>query len=74
MCRKDWINLKIQNAFDGVINNVEQPKPVAQITSVDVIEEDQKKKSVLKKLQENVPEPERVKAHGCVLCGEIERF
>jgi len=64
------------NSFDGVINNVEQPKPVAQVTSEDVIEAEQKKKSVLKMLQENtsVPEPARRPRPGCALCGELERF
>jgi hypothetical protein len=62
------------NSFDGVINNLPEPKPVAQVTAEEVIEEEQKKKSVLKKLQE-VPTPERVRpANGCVLCGELERF
>lgn len=63
------------NAFDGVINNVEQPKPVAQMTSEDVIEEEQKKKSVLKKLQESIPKPEAErKPIGCIACGDRERF
>ena len=63
------------NAFDGVINNVEQPKPVAQMTSEDVIEEEQKKKSVLKKLQDSIPKPEAErKPIGCIVCGDRERF
>lgn len=62
------------NSFDGVINNLPEPKPAAQVTSEDVIEVEQKKKSVLKKLQE-APIPERTRpANGCVLCGELERF
>ena len=49
------------NNFDGVINNLPEPKPVAQIDSEDVIEEVQKKKSVLEKIRENAPDPEKVK-------------
>ncbi len=63
------------NSFDGIINNLPEPKPVCQVDAAEVIEEEQKKKSVLKKLQEALPAPERVKpASGCVLCGELERF
>lgn len=63
------------NSLDGVINNLPEQKPVAQVTASDVIEAEQKKKSVLKKLQEAVPEPERMKnIPGCVLCGDRERF
>ena len=62
------------NSFDGVINNLPEPKPVCQVTAADVIEEDQKKKSVLKKLQEAAPVPDKPKAvNGCVLCGDLER-
>lgn len=62
------------NSFDGVINNLPEPKPVCQVTAADVIEEDQKKKSVLKKLQEATPVPDKPKAvNGCVLCGDLER-
>lgn len=49
------------NNFDGVINNLPEPKPVAQVNSEDVIEEVQKKKSVLEKIRENAPDPEKVK-------------
>ena len=49
------------NNFDGVINNLPEPKPVTQVDSEDVIEEVQKKKSVLEKIRENAPDPERVK-------------
>ena len=62
------------NNLDGVINNVEQPKPAAQITSEDVVEAEQKKKSVLEKLREAAPEPEKVRTvHGCIICGVPER-
>lgn len=62
------------NSFDGVINNLPEPKPVCQVTAADVIEEDQKKKSVLKKLQEAAPVPDKPKTvNGCVLCGDLER-
>ena len=49
------------NSFDGVINNLPNPKPVAQMSAEDVIEEEQRKKSVLKKLQETVPDGKPVK-------------
>ena len=62
------------NNLDGVINNLPEPKPAAQMTQEDVIEAEQKKKSVLKKLQEAAPEPEKVRAvHGCIICGVPER-
>lgn len=62
------------NSFDGVINNLPEPKPVCQVDAAEIIEQEQKKKSVLKKLQETTP-PERARpANGCVLCGELERF
>ena len=62
------------NSFDGVINNLHDPKPVCKVDSAEVIEAEQRKKSVLKKLQE-IPTPERVKpASGCVLCEPLERF
>ncbi len=44
------------NSFDGVINNLPDPKSAAQVTAEDVIEEEQRKKSVIKKLQEVSPE------------------
>ena len=63
------------NSFDGVINNLPEPKPVCQVSAAEVIEEEQKKKSVLKRLQEPVPVPEGAKpVTGCVLCGNRERF
>ena len=49
------------NNFDGVINNLPEPKPVTQVDSDDVIEEVQKKKSVLEKIRENAPDPEKVR-------------
>ena len=49
------------NNFDGVINNLPEPKPVTQVDSEDVIEEVQKKKSVLEKIRENALDPEKVK-------------
>ena len=62
------------NNLAGVINNLPDPKPAAQMTSEDVIEAEQKKKSVLKKLQEAAPEPEKVRTvHGCIICGVPER-
>ena len=62
------------NNLDGVINNLPDPKPAAQITPEDVIEAEQKKKSVLQKLQEAAPEPEKVRTvHGCIICEVPER-
>ena len=62
------------NSFDGVINNLPEPRPVCQVTAADVIEEEQKKKSVLKKLQEAAPVPDKPKTvSDCVLCGDLER-
>ena len=62
------------NSFDGVINNLPEPKPVCQVDAAEVIEQEQEKKSVLKKLQEaSTPEPPKP-ARGCVLCGELERI
>ena len=49
------------NNFDGVINNLPGPKPVAQVDSDDVIEEVQKKKSVIGRIREAIPDPERVR-------------
>ena len=63
------------NSFDGVINNLPEPKPVCQVSAAEVIEEEQKRKSVLKRLQEPVPVSEGAKpVPGCVLCGDRERF
>ena len=62
------------NSFDGVLNNLPEPRPVCQVTAADVIEEEQKKKSVLKKLQEVASVPEKPKTvNGCMLCGDLER-
>ncbi len=63
------------NNFDGVINNLPEEKPVAKITSADVIEEEQEKESILKKLQEAAFEVEKPKPiNPCCLCGAMERF
>ena len=71
---EDMVELN-DNSFDGVINNLPEPKPVCQVSAAEVIEEEQKKKSVLKRLQEPVPVPEGSKpVTGCVLCGDRERF
>lgn len=56
------------NNLDGVINNLPEPKPAAQITSEDVIEAEQKKKSILEKIRESTPEPE--KARTVSLCSD----
>ena len=61
------------NSLDGVINNLPEPKPAAQMTPEDVIESEQKKKSILQKLQETSHDPEKAKTvHGCLSCGEKE--
>ena len=63
------------NNFDGVINNLPEEKPVSQVSNADVIEAEQEKKSILKKLQETVPEPDKAKpTTACCLCGGMERF
>lgn len=63
------------NNFDGVINNLPEEKPVAQMNAADVIEEEQEKKSILKKLQEAIndaPKPKPVEP--CCICNAMERF
>lgn len=63
------------NNFDGVINNLPEDKTPAQKTNADVIEEEQEKKSVLKKLQEaayDVDKPKPVTP--CCICNAMERF
>ena len=63
------------NNFDGVINNLPEEKPVAQVTAADVIEEEQEKKSIIKKLQEAAFDVEKPKSvNPCCLCGGMERF
>lgn len=63
------------NNFDGVINNLPEEKPVAQQTAADVIEEEQEKKSIIKKLQEAAFDVEKPKpVNPCCLCGGMERF
>ena len=63
------------NSFDGVINNLPEPKPAAQVTPEEVIEAEQKKKSVLKKLQEATPDPEKVRpVRGSIVCDPLERI
>ena len=43
------------------------------MTPEDVIEAEQKKKSVLEKLREAAPEPEKVRTvHGCIVFGDRE--
>ena len=62
------------NNLDGVINNLPEPKPAVQMTPEDVIEAEQKTKSVLEKLREATHEPEKVRSvHGCIICGVPER-
>ena len=50
------------NNFDGVINNLPEPKPAAQITAEDVIEEEQKKKSIIGRIREAIPDPDKVRS------------
>ncbi len=54
------------NSFEGVLNNMPEQKPVAQMSAEEVIEEEQRRKSVIKKLQELTPDPKKVKP--VVLC------
>lgn len=49
------------NNLDGVINNLPEPKPTAQVTVEDVIEAEQKKKSVLEKIRETVPNDDKTR-------------
>ena len=49
------------NSFDGILNNMPEVKPAAQMTSEDVIEEEQKKKSILKMLHDSLSEEDRKK-------------
>ncbi len=49
------------NSLDGIINNLPEEKPVAQIKNEDVIEAEQKKKSILEKLRECGGEQEKPK-------------
>ena len=49
------------NNFDGVINNLPEPKPVTQVSAEDVIEEEQKKKSVIGRIREAISDSERVR-------------
>lgn len=58
------------NSLDGVINNLPEPNPVAQIDSGEVIEAEQKKKSVLGKIRETMSDPEKVKTMS--LCPDRE--
>ena len=61
------------NSFDGVINNLPEEKPVVQMTNADVIEEEQNKKSVLKKLHETLYEAEKPKpVEHCCICNAME--
>jgi len=63
------------NNFDGVINNLPEEKTPAQKTNADVIEEEQEKKSVLKKLQEAACDYEKPKSvEPCCICNAMERF
>ena len=63
------------NNFDGVINNLPEDKTPAQKTNADVIEEEQEKKSVLKKLQEASYDVEKPKpVTPCCICNAMERF
>lgn len=58
------------NNFDGVINNLPEAKSVAQVVAENVIEEEQKKKSVLGMIREASPNPDKVKTMS--LCPDRE--
>ena len=61
------------NSFDGIINNMPDDKPTAQITREDVIEAEQKKKSILEELKKETPEAEKAKpVPRCFSCTERE--
>ncbi len=62
------------NAFDGVINNLPRQDRI-QKGNAEVRAEEEKKKSVWKKLQEMNPEPEKwkVKSAAQIACEELER-
>lgn len=61
------------NSFDGIINNLPDEKPAAQVTREDVIEAEQKRKSILEKLKIDSSDAERTKTihRGCI-CTERE--
>lgn len=60
------------NNIDGVINNLPNPKPVSQIASGDVVEEDQIKESILGRIRESTPNQYSVKPK--TLCSQdLER-
>ena len=62
------------NNFDGVINNLPEPKPVCQVDAAEVIEEEQEKKSILKKLQETPVVSDKPKPDpACLHCDAMER-
>ena len=61
------------NSFDGIINNMPDDKPTAQITREDGIEAEQKKKSVLEELNKETPEAEKATpVPRCFSCTERE--
>ena len=62
------------NAFDGVINNLPRQDQI-QKGNAEVLAEEEKKKSVWKKLQEMNPEPEKLKVRSAarIACEELER-
>ena len=49
------------NSLDGIINNLPEEKPVAQRLNEDVIEAEQKKKSIMEKLKEASAEQDKTK-------------
>ena len=51
------------NNFDGVINNLPEEKPVAQMTSADVIEEEQEKKEKQDQIDQKSDKPDREPDH-----------
>lgn len=61
------------NSFDGIINNMPDDKPTAQITREDVIEAEQKKKSILEELKKENLDAEKAKpVPRCFSCTERE--
>ena len=57
------------NSLDGILNNMPEVKPAAQMTSEDVIEEEQKKKSIMEKLREASAEQDKPKTVPVICIG-----
>ena len=58
------------NNLDGIINNLPETKPITQMNDSDVIEEEQKKKSVRERIRKSNANPKKIR-NNC-LCPERE--